>query len=130
MEAYSGDICRDELTSLQTCFSGATSATPVLNIPVSMDQVMAEEQAVFLINGLRLYASPECVEVAVPYICLTFFPLCDSDNDLHTVSRDECVFLKNDICADTFRLAERVLGSSSLPVCGELPDISNDCNGN
>ena len=126
VETYSGEVCRNTLTALQACYSNEKSA---LSIPTSIDQEDTEDLANLLVNGLQFFfASQECIEAAEPFICLTLFPLCDSDNIMRTVSRDDCVSLR-DICGSAFRQAELLLGPSSLPNCEKLPDIIDECNG-
>ena len=126
VESYSGEICRNELTSLQLCFFGAT--TSVLNIPTSIPQESSESDAMLLVNGLNILTpSEECLAAIVPFLCLSLFPLCDTDNNLRTVSREDCLSLRDEICVDIWRMATRVLGPGVLPICEELPDVSNGC---
>ena len=129
VESYSGEICRNELTSLQLCFFGATTSSQVLNIPTSIPQESSESDAMLLVDGLSniLTPSEECLAAIVPFLCLSLFPLCDPDNNLRTISREDCLSLRDEICVDTWRLAARVLGPGVLPICEELPDVSNGC---
>jgi len=130
VEAYSGEVCRDELTSLQTCFSGVTSPPPALNTILQMDQQTAEENAMSLVNGLPfLRPSEECMEAIVPFLCLAIFPLCDSNNNLHTILREDCLNLRDSFCVDLWNEAMAILGPGVLPVCEELPDINDECIG-
>ena len=127
MESYSGEVCRDELTSLQKCFFGATTPSPALNIPTSISQDSSEEQAMSLANGLSLLnPTEECIEAIVPFLCLALFPLCDHDNNLRTISREDCLSLRDEICVDPWRMAVQFLGSGVLPICEDLADINNE----
>ena len=122
---YSGEVCRDELTSLQICFSGVTSP---LNIPSSIDEQAGESEAVGLLNGFSfLNPSQECTEVIVPFLCLYIFNLCDSSNTLHTILRQDCLSIRDDICAKEYDLVITFLGDGVLPVCEDLPDITVEC---
>ena len=127
---YSGEVCRDELTSLQMCFSGVTSPPPALNIPSLVDQQTGERDAMNLVNGLSfLSPSQQCREAIVPFLCLSIFTLCDSSNRLHTILREDCLALRDDICADEWSQAVAFLGTEVLPVCEDLPDITDECIG-
>ena len=130
MKNYSG-VCRETLTSQQVCFSGATSSPTTLIIPASIDQESNERKALQLLNGLtHLAPSEECLEAVKPFLCLTLFPFCDSDNGLNTISRKDCTSLRDDICEYVWKQATHFLGHGVLPICEKLPDISKECNGN
>ena len=125
---YSGEVCRDELMSLQMCFSGVTSP---LNIPSSIDQQIGENDAMSLVNGLSfLNPSQQCSEAIMPFLCLSIFSLCDSSNTLHTILRQDCLDVRDDVCTREWSQAVAFLGDGVLPVCEDLPDIIEDCTGN
>ena len=129
--AYSGDICRNELLSLQTCFSGVTSPPPALNIPSSIDQETGESDAMILVNGLSfLSPSQQCQEAVIPFLCFSIFNLCDSSNTLHTATREDCLYIRDDVCVSEWSTAVKLLGGDVLPVCEELPvNIMVECTG-
>ena len=128
MEPYSGEVCRDKLVSLQLCFFDTTASSPALNIPTSISQDSSEEMAMLLVNGLTFFnPSEECLGAILPFLCLTLFPLCDPDNNVHTISREDCLSLRDEICVDIWRMAVQFLGPGVLPICENLPDISNEC---
>ena len=100
MSQYSGEVCRDEPMSLQMCFSGVTSP---LNIPSSIDQQTRENDAMSLVNGLSfLNPSQQCSEAIMPFLCLSIFCLCDSNNTLHTILRQDCLDVRDDVCTREF----------------------------
>ena len=124
---YSGEVCRDELMSLQMCFSGVTSP---LNIPSSIDQQIGENDAMSLVNGLSfLNPSQQCSEAIMPFLCLYIFSLCDSSNTLHTILRQDCLDIRDDVCAREWSQAVAFLGGGVLPVCEDLPDVIENCTG-
>ena len=124
---YSGEVCRDELMSLQMCFSGVTSP---LNIPSSIDQQGGESGATTLVNGLSfLNPSQQCSEAIIPFLCLSIFGFCDSNNTLHTILRQDCLDIRDDVCDSVWSQAIAFLGDGVLPVCEDLPDITVDCIG-
>ena len=128
MTAYSGDICRDELLSLQTCFSGVTSPPPALNIPSSIDQEAGENDIMSLVNGLSLLRpSQQCRESMLPFFCTFIFNLCDNNNTLHTILREDCLHIRDDVCAEVWQIA--VDYQVPLPVCEDLQEITVECIG-
>ena len=128
---YSGDICRNELLSLQTCLSSVPSPPPALNVPSSIDQETGESVAMRLVNGLSfLNPSQQCKEAIIPFLCISIFNLCDSSNTLHTALRGDCLYIRDDICVSEWSTAVEFLGADVLPVCEELPvNIIVECTG-
>jgi hypothetical protein len=130
VKVYAGDVCRETLTKLQTCFSGVTTPPPALNIPSTVDQETGEGNALNLVNGLPLLnPSPQCREAIMPFLCLYTFTLCDSSNNLHTILREDCLGLRDDICAEEWIQAVGFLGNGILPICENLPDGVDECSG-
>ena len=124
---YSGEVCRDELMSLQICFSGVASPPPPLNIPSSIDQQTEESDAMRLVNSLN--PSQQCSEAIMPFLCLYTFSLCDSSNTLHTILRQDCLDIRDDVCTREWSQAIAFLGDGVLPVCEDLPDVIENCTG-
>lgn len=95
-----------------------------------VDQDLGEMDAGSLLNGLSfLKPTPQCMERVMPFLCLFIFKLCDTSSHLHTALREDCLDLRDDICADEWRQAVAFLGDGVLPVCEDLPDITDDCLG-
>ena len=132
VSVYSGDVCRNELLLLQACLSGVTSPPPALNIPSSIDQETGESDAMSLVNGLSfLNPSQQCQEAIIPFLCISIFNLCDSSNTLHTSLREDCLYIRDDVCVSEWNTAVEFLGAYVLPVCEELPDdiTMQECTG-
>ena len=130
VQIYSGEVCREVLTSLQMCFSDVTSPPPALNIPSIIDQQMGEADVKGLLDGLNfLNPSQECIDAMVPFLCLSAFRSCDSGNNLHTSKREDCIFIRDDVCASEWNQAALFLGAENLPVCENLPPKTDDCGG-
>ena len=124
---YSGEVCRDELVSLQMCFSGVTSP---LNIPSNIDQQTRENDTMSLVNGLSfLNPSQQCSEAIMPFLCLSIFSLCDSSNTLHTILRQDCLDIRDGVCNSLWSQAVAFLGDGVLPICEDLPDVIEGCTG-
>ena len=52
----------------------------------------------------------QCGELAVPTLCYTVFPLCDSEQPRpRRLCRDECELLQNDICRREYTAARKQL---------------------
>ena len=125
---YTGDTCRVELQMYQECFSGSSSDSDIL-IRSDIDQETVEKEAELLIDGGISFLTPsaECLGAIRPFLCLYSFGLCGSTGQLRQVSSSECVDLRDDICAREWNAAIGFLGSGALPVCEELPSLSDSC---
>ena len=124
---YSGEVCRETFVSMQTCFSGEASP---LNIPSRIDQEAGERNARNLVDGLLLLGpSLQCREAILPFLCLSTFTLCDTSNNLHTILREDCLELRDNICAEEWSRAVAILGRGVLPDCEQLPNDTDRCIG-
>ena len=111
--------------SLQMCFSGVPLP---LSIPSSIDLEAGESNAKNLVTGLSfLNPSQQCQEAITPFLCIFIFNLCDSSNTLHTNQREDCLHIRDNVCVSEWRQARQFLGGGVLPVCEDLPDITEDC---
>ena len=127
---YSGEVCRDELTSLQMCFSGVTSPPPALNIPSVIDQQTGESDIMRFVNGFSsLSSDQQCSEAIMPFLCLSVFNLCDSSSTLYTITRQDCIDLRDGVCTREWSQAIGLFGPGVLPACEDLPDDNDDCIG-
>ena len=116
---YTGEICLDELTKLQSCY--ASQVNVPVHIPFHTNQEEAEATAQRLLQGLPLLSpSPECEAAIRPFLCLYLFGSCDSDNQPHRVTQADCKRMRDDVCAREWALAERFLGQGVLPECDTL----------
>ena len=130
VQIYTGEVCREELTALQACYSGMTTSPPQLSIPTQIDQEEGEKNALLLVNGLSFFnPSPECRRAITPFICLFIFTLCDSDSRLHTILRGDCLELRDNICAAEWSQALAVLPTGTLPICEDLLESTEECIG-
>ena len=78
---------------------------------------------------IQATASPECREVAVPFLCWYIFGLCDNSNEtLYLPSADECAMITTEICAQEFsEIGTRFPGV--VPQCESLPNTTVECEG-
>ena len=127
MVVYEGRVCLSELTQWQQCFSPQADA---VYIPSNTNQREAEATADFLLPRLPLLSpSPECEAAIRPFLCLYLFGSCDSDNNPRQVTQASCIRLRDDVCAQEFVLAERFVGQGVLPICDDLLQQEEECQG-
>ena len=126
---YSGQICTDALTSLQLCFSGDVFLTPVVNIPLSINQQQGENDTTAILTHLILQnTTEECSESMLLFICFYIFELCDVDGHHHVAPRDKCLKVRDDSCSKEWKKAMSLL-PGILPECEDLSDGSDECAG-
>ena len=111
------------------CFSNVTSSSPTLNIPSLIDQEAGERDALEVSLSFLNPSNPQCNEAMIPFLCLYIFTLCDADGHLHTIVRGDCLELRDNICIEEWSQAAALLPPGSLPVCEDLPDVTDECMG-
>ena len=120
---YTGEVCFEELTMLQLCYSSEASVRERsnVNIPSGNNQETGELTVSRLLQGLPLLSpSPECEEAIKPFLCLYLFGSCDTDNQLHQATQADCLRLRDGVCTQEWVLAVRFLGPGVLPDCDAL----------
>ena len=121
---YEGEVCSEELAQWQLCFFGPQNTSEIY-LPALSDQQETEATASQLLSGFRLLApSSECVAAFQPFLCLMLFGLCNSNNQLHQVTRTDCVTLTTDVCSKEFNAAREFL---ELPSCDTFEDQETQC---
>lgn len=124
---YSGEVCRNELMSLQACFSGVQAS---LTVPSTINQKQGENDATQLLTNLPLLRpGPECEVSIRPFLCLHIFGLCDTERNYHTTLRAACAELRDNKCVSEWAMAVQFLPPGSLPVCENLPNVTEECIG-
>ena len=102
---YEGDLCSEELAQWQLCFLGPQDTS---NIYLSSrnDQQQIEANASELLSSFRLLVGPssKCEVAFRLFLCLEQFGLCDDNNQLHQVTKTDCMRLKTDLCSREFTL--------------------------
>ena len=119
------DICRKELMPLHHCLSGDNSE---LFVPFTSNLQRSKQDLRALVGGLPLLQpSPACEARVKPFLCLHVLGLCDSSGKFHTSLRRECVEIRDNVCEKEWRKAVDLLGDDALPVCEDLPDVTEEC---
>lgn len=125
---YTGSECMSELLQIQRCLPDA-SAT---DISISSDvDIGASTMALGTIRiGFgQLMASDECVEAALPLLCLFYFSLCDTSTEVsYLPSSSQCMEVRDGPCRREWAAANMAL-PGILPVCEDLPDTTVVCPG-
>ena len=125
---YTGEVCLDELTKLQSCY--ASQVNEPVHIPFHTNQGEAEATVQRLLLGLPLLSpSPECEAAIRPFLCLYLFGSCDSNNQTHQATKANCISLRDVVCAQEFVQAERIVGQDMLPNCDDLIQQEEECQG-
>lgn len=112
---YRGSVCRETLSSCLTPDVSDIYVSPSIN------QEEVENTAHRLTDGLALIgASEDCRIVAMPFLCLYLFGLCDSGTTTaNKSSASACLHISTEVCAREWQISSALV---PLPVCTELPD--------
>ena len=105
----------------QLCYHPQASHQDVVYIPFETNQEEAEATATRLLQGLPLLSpSPECEAAIKPLLCLYLFGSCDTNNQSRQTTKDDCLRVRENVCAEEWELAERYIGQGVLPDCNSL----------
>ncbi len=114
---YSGSVCRNEILLARECLPAQLQIPDAIFVATD-----ASEQAQQFINGLRLISSPECMEAAVPFLCLSLFGVCDGNGGQIFPTEKECLEISTGVCKREFELAS-TFGLELLD-CSGFPEES------
>ena len=98
-----------------------------IHIPSNVDQDEVEELIRTLISALPLLQpTPECSSEILPFLCFSYFGLCDSDGNLLQTSSEQCETIRDETCASEYNTA---MAFVQLPQCELLQDTTIECTG-
>ena len=128
---YTGAVCREYLQLQQVCLTGVGDDD--IFIPMRKPQEELETQAMQFLADLQLLTPGEnCSEAIVPFMCFSFFGLCDSSTrELYLPSLKDCNVLMN-TCGPEFQRAMSLIANVSIlqvPPCDSFPNITLTCTG-
>ena len=89
--------------------------------------------AQLLFGGISIFKpSDECKDLALPFMCLFIFGLCDSNSQLYQPTMEECDMVTEGVCEGVFNdledAAAAIGQADQLPQCELLPETSLNCN--
>ena len=117
-------MCLLELHDWQSCLPERQNDSDVF-IPSDVDQEMREEQAQLLFTELQLLSpSEECEREFKSFWCLLLFGMCDGNGQRRLPSRDHCIQLQTDTCADVLPLPDYIMNALGF----NTNPIVQDCN--
>lgn len=122
--AYKGGVCEPYLIT-----GGSTNVTTLRSKTISEQDIIDFFLALDTFTDI---VTQECREATKPFICRYVFPLCDDNGNYHFVSKDDCLYLQNDVCVSEWLIALSY-APELVPDCEELSttldedsDQSND----
>lgn len=117
-------LCYPFLTQYKTCIPSLTNKSGVyIASSVNLQQSESTATKIQIFEGLL---SSECQKVALPFLCLYLFPLCDDKNTAYLPSMMECISISTGICNVEWNFAASYV---NLPDCSRLPNVSTACTG-
>ena len=109
----------------QQCLTNDSSSE--IHIPSNVDQDEVEELIRGLISALPLLQpTPECTSEILPFLCFSYFGLCDSNGNLLRTSAEQCETIRDETCASEYSTA---MAFVQLPQCELLQDTTIECTG-
>lgn len=102
----------------------------IANVSTMRSNIISEDDIAKFFLILDTYSdmiSKECKEATKPFICHYVFPVCDDDGSYHSVTKDECLHLQNNICVTEWLLAMSIV-PHLVPNCELLNNPDMDEN--
>lgn len=117
-------LCYPFLIQYKSCIPSLMNKSGLYIQPSGMLQ--QSESTASQIQSFQAFLSPQCQVVALPFLCLYLFPLCNDDQTTFLPSMAECISISTDICRTEWMLTSSLV--NNLPVCSKLPSVSS-CKG-
>ena len=73
-----------------------------------------------LLRKLSFSISEQCSAVVMPFICQYVYPPCDGDGSPLLVTEEQCINIRDDVCAQEWRIARTTELRPLLPICEEF----------
>jgi len=96
-----------------------TNSNGILITMVNND-VQPEHISTFLTILESGFARKECTDVVLPFVCQYVYPPCDSDGNPLLVTEEECVDIRDNVCATEWMIAMSTDLSQLLPNCEDF----------
>ena len=122
---YAGTVCQEELRSLKALLVGNESIYPLIATDSSLDTARQ------IMTYVDYLASPKCAAEVKPFLCLSFFGLCDTTEGVsYQPSSCHCRNLRDNVCADEWRKVKNLkIKPNLLPDCdADYFDEAVPCN--
>ena len=78
---------------------------------------ITEELVIKFIEVLQTLVSDECSSVLATFICQYAYPPCDGNGSPLLITQEQCVNIRDDVCANEWRIVMATEEGSLLPVC-------------
>ena len=115
---YDG-VCRDYVTILMDT---NTTLTTMSNNAINEEQV---SELFSLLQGLSGLVSEECSAVVMPFICQYAYPPCDGDGSPLLITQEQCINIRDNVCATEWMLAMTTELGAILPTCETIQSEGN-----
>lgn len=94
------------------------------NLTTLHNKVVTEANITRFIGALQSrvnIVSQDCRENAIPFICQFAYPPCINDTTYQLITKEQCQYLKDDVCATEWLIATAIL-PGLLPDCDLLDE--------
>ena len=114
---YSG-VCAQYLSHLN---NGTTMFTLTLLNGQSEDDINS------FIDIIIRFASMQCRDAVLPFLCQYIFPSCDVNNgNVDFISRTQCINIRDAVCSFEWNFVVNTPSAALLPNCENFDDNDND----
>ena len=89
----------------------------------------SEDDINSFIDIIMQFASMQCRDAVLPFLCQYIFPPCDvSSGNVDLVSRTQCINIRDAVCSFEWNFVIKTPSATLLPNCENFDDDNNDDN--
>jgi len=99
-----------------------------MTLTTNVNSGITEQQlSVFFstLKDISALIDEKCLAVVMPFLCQYVYPPCDGNGTTQFITQEQCVNIRDEVCASEWRFAMATKFGSSLPVC-EMIGINNN----
>jgi len=78
-----------------------------------------------LLEEISAVISDECSATVLPFLCQYVYPPCDGNGSAQFITKEQCINIRDEVCASEWSIAISTKLGSLLPTCEEF-NVGND----
>ena len=95
-----------------------------------MNNTITDQQLSSFFYDLEGYAlfSKECLFTIIPFLCQYLYPPCDVNGNVKFITQQQCINIRDEVCASEWRYVMAAKIRSILPICEAIDGKSKEVN--
>ena len=96
-------------------------------LTVKVNSAITKQQVLLLFQALKLSnrVGKGCSAFVLPFVCQYVYPPCDDDGNTKFITQEQCINVRDKVCALEWRLTKATKFRSLLPACEKIDSNNN-----